>query len=79
MNMYQKVTFTLPVNTVKLLQSFVSKGQKSNFAAKAIEEKLVRMKFQHKDNALKDFISLNKKTPKFSRKDLLEAKKWGRK
>ncbi len=78
--MYQKVTITLPVWLVEMLNKNVKKGEKSSFVSKAIHEKLVDEKLRKRvKDPVKAFHELRNITPKLSHDEILDSIERGRK
>jgi len=81
-DMYIKTTITLPEHLIGMLNMSIEKGKKSNFIAKAIEEKLFRMKIENvrrsKENPIDELIEFTKDLPKSNHEEIMKSIKKGR-
>jgi hypothetical protein len=81
LNMYQKITITLPTYIVQDLNKKVKKGAKSNFIYEAIREKLLDQQVALKNivDPIDEAYEYSKTLPKLSTTKLIKAIKKGRK
>jgi len=76
--MFQKVTFTLPINLVNDLNKYIDKGEKSGFVAEAIESELVSRKLKYGANPIERVDQLREKLPKIAYKKMMDSIERGR-
>jgi len=80
--MYKKITLTLPEETIKQLNKYAPKGDRSSFVNDALNSKFtdiyVNKKLGKEKDPIQDLIDFSKRLPKVSNKNILKSIKKGR-